>query len=54
MPQSYARQMTDRLGLTEPQMLKAEEKESEAPTTFSYSLYYVYYDQYTYINGVLW
>ena len=47
------RQATDRLGITDPQLLKAETKESEAPTTFSYSLYYVYYDQYTYINGVL-
>jgi len=34
-------------------MLKGEEKESEAPTAFTYSLYYVYYDQYTYIRGVL-
>ena len=34
-------------------MLKAQVKEAEAPTVFSYSLYYVYYDQYTYIRGVL-
>lgn len=34
-------------------MLKAEVHEDDAPTTFSYSLYYVYYDQYTYIRGVL-
>jgi len=34
-------------------MLAAEVHEDEAPTTFSYSLYYVYYDQYTYIRGVL-
>ena len=34
-------------------MLKAQVKETEAPTVFSYSLYYVYYDQYTYIRGVL-
>ena len=34
-------------------MLKAEVHESEPPTAFSYSLYYVYYDQYTYIRGVL-
>lgn len=33
--------------------LKAEEHEDEAPITFTYSLYYVYYDQYTYIRGVL-
>ena len=34
-------------------MLTAEVHEDEAPSVFSYSLYYVYYDQYTYINGVL-
>ena len=41
------------MGITEPVMLAAEVHESEAPTAFSYSLYYVYYDQYTYIRGVL-
>lgn len=30
----------------------AETRESEAPIAFTYSLFYVYYDQYTYINGV--
>ena len=44
---------TDYAGFTEPAMLKAEVHEDEAPTAFSYSLYYVYYDQYTYIRGVL-
>ena len=39
--------------MTEPQVLTAEVHETEAPAVFSYSLYYVYYDQYTYINGVL-
>lgn len=29
------------------------EHEKEAPIDFTYSLYYVYYDQYTYIRGVL-
>ena len=53
-PQSLFKQFTNAIGLTEPQMLKATPKEDEAPTVFSYSLYYVYYDQYTYINGVLW
>lgn len=38
----------------EPFQLKGEEKEDEAPIAFSYSLYYVYYDQYTYIRGVLY
>lgn len=52
-PRSYIQQATDYMGITEPVMLAAEVHESEAPTTFSYSLYYVYYDQYTYIRGVL-
>ena len=52
-PRSYIQKVTDYVGLTEPQMLKAEVHEDEAPTVFSYSLYYVYYDQYTYIRGVL-
>ena len=29
------------------------ETETVAPTAFTYSLFYVYYDQYTYIRGVL-
>jgi hypothetical protein len=37
------------LGLN-PQALV--DTESAAPTAFTYSLYYVYYDQYTYISGV--
>jgi hypothetical protein len=52
-PRSYMRQATDYIGITEPTLLKAEVHEDTAPTTFSYSLYYVYYDQYTYIRGVL-
>lgn len=52
-PRSYIQKATDAMGITEPPMLKAEVHEDEAPTVFSYSLYYVYYDQYTYIRGVL-
>jgi len=37
-----------------PQSLTAEEHEDQAPIAFTYSLYYVYYDQYTYIRGVLY
>jgi Niemann-Pick C1 protein len=37
----------------DPISMKAEPHEAEAPIAFTYSLYYVYYDQYTYINGVL-
>jgi Niemann-Pick C1 protein len=29
------------------------EIETTAPNAFTYSLFYVYYDQYTYIRGVL-
>lgn len=28
-------------------------QETEAPIAFTYSLFYVFYDQYTYISGVL-
>lgn len=28
-------------------------KSDDVPTVFCYSLFYVYYDQYTYITGVL-
>jgi hypothetical protein len=38
---------------SDPLNLSAEEHETEAPIVFTYSLYYVYYDQYTYIRGVL-
>lgn len=40
--------------MMQPISLAGEEKETEAPIAFSYSLYYVYYDQYTYIRGVLY
>lgn len=36
-----------------PQSWAAEVHETTAPIAFTYSLYYVYYDQYTYIRGVL-
>ena len=36
-----------------PKNVKPGQKEEEAPIVFTYSLYYVYYDQYTYIRGVL-
>ena len=45
--------MTDYMGITAPMSMKAESHETEAPIAFTYSLYYVYYDQYTYIRGVL-
>lgn len=52
-PENYLEQLTNYMGITEPIELTAEVHEDEAPTVFSYSLYYVYYDQYTYIRGVL-
>lgn len=38
------------LGLNPVQL---QESETEAPNAFTYSLFYVFYDQYTYIRGVL-
>ena len=43
-PRTYLQQLTDYMGITVPMSLAAEEHESEAPITFTYSLYYVYYD----------
>jgi hypothetical protein len=40
--------------ITSPMSFAAEVHETEAPIAFTYSLYYVYYDQYTYIRGVLY
>lgn len=37
----------------EPFQLRVSADEDTAPIAFTYSLYYVYYDQYTYIRGVL-
>jgi hypothetical protein len=42
----------EKLGL-KTNNLVAMVKEKEAPSVFSYSLYFVYYDQYTFISGVL-
>jgi hypothetical protein len=41
------------MNMISPVSLKAEVHEDEAPIAFTYSLYYVNYDQYTYIRGVL-
>lgn len=54
MPRTYIQMLTDYAGITTtPEVLAAEVHEDEAPITFTYSLYYIYYDQYTYIRGVL-
>mmetsp|Transcript_14935 Transcript_14935/g.10438 ORF Transcript_14935/g.10438 Transcript_14935/m.10438 type:complete len:230 (+) Transcript_14935:2258-2947(+) len=37
----------------EPMQLRVVDDETEAPIAFCYSLFYVYYDQYTYIRGIL-
>lgn len=37
----------------EPMQLRVVDNETEAPIAFCYSLFYVYYDQYTYIRGIL-
>lgn len=49
-PQSFYQQL---MSFVSPIQLEAEVHETEAPIAFTYSLYYVYYDQYTYIRGVL-
>jgi Niemann-Pick C1 protein len=41
------------VGLPSPNVLIGVEVETEAPVAYTYSLYYVYYDQYSYIRGVL-
>ena len=53
MKRTMLQQLADFTGITGPQSLAAEVHESEAPITFTYSLYYIYYDQYTYIRGVM-
>jgi hypothetical protein len=50
---SYLSQIAELIGWTPSKSkLSAEAHEDEAPIAFTYSLFYVYYDQYTYINGV--
>jgi len=50
---SYLQSLAKLVGWTpKPQKLSAEPHEDEAPIAFTYSLFFVYYDQYTYINGV--
>lgn len=51
-PQSLFAQAYDMI--TSPVSFTAEAHEDEAPIAFTYSLYYVYYDQYTYIRGILY
>jgi len=51
-PRTYLQELTDYVGITAPMSAKRD-IETVAPITFTYSLYYVYYDQYTYIRGVL-
>lgn len=50
---NYADRFFSYMGMDNPIDFAGEEHETEAPITFTYSLYYVYYDQYTYIRGVL-
>lgn len=49
-PSSLIQKLKSKLGLGE----EIDDTTSEdVPTVFCYSLFYVYYDQYTYITGVL-
>jgi hypothetical protein len=55
---SYARRLSSKIinfmGYEpQPQVLKNLPSETVAPPAFSYSLFYIYYDQYTYISGIL-
>ena len=51
---SYYEHMMYLLGYeVEPMQLRVVDNETEAPIAFCYSLFYVYYDQYTYIRGIL-
>jgi len=51
---SYYDHMLYLLGYeVEPMQLRVVDDETEAPIAFCYSLFYVYYDQYTYIRGIL-
>lgn len=50
---TYLDQAFEYMGLPSPQVLIGTEVETEAPVAYTYSLYYVYYDQYSYIRGVL-
>ena len=45
----FAKRLARKLGLQN----LMEKKEKTAPVAFTYSLFYVFYDQYTYIRGVL-
>ena len=45
--------MKSLLGLTKTLGDDEDDEDYKVPTVFCYSLFYVYYDQYTYITGVL-
>ena len=48
--------MSNAYSLTKEKLVRSsggKDKETSAPIVFCYSLIYVYYDQYTYITGVL-
>lgn len=49
-PQTFKDRLVNLFGL---QNILVTDTETEAPNAFTYSLFYVYYDQYTYIRGVL-
>jgi len=47
---SWTQSLLAKIGFKQQELL---EEETEAPNAFTYSLFYVFYDQYTYIRGVL-
>lgn len=52
-PQSFVGRVLSYLGADQLGSSQSEVNTNEAPNAFAYSLFYVYYDQYTYIRGVL-
>ena len=50
---NYSKNLTQR-GSSENNVMSAKNKDDEVPVAFCYSLYYMYYDQFTYINGIMY
>ena len=51
-PKGWMQKLQSLLGLGDAEQ-DLKDAEAESPIVFCYSLFYVYYDQYTYITGVL-
>ena len=51
---NYSKNLTQRDESSELNVMSAKNKDDEVPVAFCYSLYYMYYDQFTYINGIMY